>query len=49
MKHKKDSSSEKLNLESFFLLIKPEKKIYSDHSRRSLFYKKLEELVNLGL
>ena len=35
--------------ESFFLLIKPEDKIYLNTSIKNLFFKDLESLVKLGL
>jgi len=49
MNNKKDSFSEYLKIESFFLLIKPEDNIYSNPSIRNLFFEELENLVRLGL
>ena len=46
---KKDSFSELLLKESFFLLIKPENTIYSNTAVRNLFFEELERLVKLGL
>ena len=49
MNNNKDSFSEFLKAESFFLLIKPEDDIYSNSSIRSSFFEELESLVKLGL
>ena len=49
MNNKKDSFSEFLKTESFFLLIKPENNIYSNNSIRNSFFEELECLVKLGL
>ena len=49
MHNKKDSFSEYLKIESFFLLIKPEDNIYSNTSIRNSFFEELENLVKLGL
>jgi len=49
MNNKKDSFSELLKSESFFLLIKPENNIYSNTSIRNSFFEELEKLVKLGL
>ena len=49
MNNKEDSFSELLKNSSFFLLIKPEDKIYSNNSLRNSFFKELENLVKLGL
>ena len=49
MNNKKDSFSEYLKIESFFLLIKPEDNIYSNTSIRKSFFEELENLVKLGL
>jgi len=49
MNNKEDSFSEYLNIESFFLLIKPEDNIYSNTSIRNSFFEELENLVKLGL
>jgi len=49
MNNKKDSFSEFLKTESFFLLIKPEDNIYSNTSIRNSFFEELESLVKLGL
>ncbi len=49
MNNKKDSFSDFLKKESFFLLIKPEDKIYSNNSIRNSFFAELGILVKLGL
>jgi len=49
MINKKDSFSELLKKESFFLLIKPDDNIYSNTSIRNSFFEELESLVKLGL
>jgi len=49
MNNKKDSFSEFLKKESFFLLIKPEDNIYSNTFIRNSFFEELENLVKLGL
>ncbi|KGF96189.1 4-Hydroxy-2-oxoglutarate aldolase [Prochlorococcus marinus str. MIT 9302] len=49
MNIKEDSFSELLKKESFFLMIKPEKNIYSNTSIRNSFFEELETLVKLGL
>ena len=49
MNNKEDSFSELLENSSFFLLIKPEDKIYLNTSIRDSFFKELESLVKLGL
>ena len=49
MQNNEDSFSVKLNLESFFLLIKPEKSIYSNVLQRNLLYFEIEKLINAGL
>jgi len=49
MNNNKDSFSELLKTESFFLLIKPEDNIYSNTSTRNSFFEELESLVKLGL
>ena len=49
MHNKEDSFSEYLEIESFFLLIKPEDNIYSSTSKRNTFFRDLEILVKLGL
>ena len=49
MNNKLDSFSELLKKESFFLLIKPENKIYLNTSIKNLFFEDLERLVKLGL
>jgi len=49
MNYKKDSFSEFLKNESFFLLIKPEDNIYSNTCIRNSFFEELESLVKLGL
>ena len=49
MNKQKDSFSDLLKKESFFLLIKPEDYIYSNPSLKKLFFEELEKLVKLGL
>ena len=49
MNKQKDSFSDLLKKESFFLLIKPEDNIYSNTSIRNSFFEELENLVKLGL
>ena len=49
MNKKKDFFLEILKKESIFLLIKPEKNIYSNTSIRVSFFEELESLVKLGL
>ena len=49
MNNKEDSFSEFLKIGSFFLLIKPENNIYSNHSLRNSFFEELESLIELGL
>ena len=49
MNTKKETFSEFLKKESFFLLIKPEDNIYSNNSIRNSFFEELETLVKLGL
>jgi len=49
MNNKKDSFSEFLKKDSFFLLIKLEDNIYSNTSIRNSFFAELENLVKLGL
>jgi len=49
MNIKKDSFSDLLLKESFFLLIKPEDNIYSNNSIRNSFFEELGSLVKLGL
>ena len=49
MNKQKDSFSDLLKKESFFLLIKPEDNIYSNPSLKNLFFEELEKLVKLGL
>ena len=49
MNKQKDSFSELLKKESFFLLIKLEDNIYSNTYIRNLFFEELESLVKLGL
>ena len=49
MNNKEDSFWEILKKESFFLLIKPEKNIYSNISIQNLFFEELDSLVKLGL
>ena len=49
MNIKEDSFSDLLLKESFFLLIKPEDKIYLNTSIKNLFFEDLDSLVKLGL
>ncbi len=49
MPSKKDFFSEKLDLESLFVLIKPDNKIYYDNINKSIIYGEIEKLINLGL
>jgi len=49
MNNKKDSFSELLKTDCFFLLIKPEDNIYLNTSIRNSFFEELENLVKLGL
>ena len=49
MQSKKDFFSEKLDLESFFLLIKPDNNIYYDNIKKRIIYGEIENLINLGL
>ncbi len=49
MINKKDSFSELLKKESFFLLIKPENDFYSNTSIRNSFFEELDSLVKLRL
>ena len=49
MQSKKDFFSEKLDLESFFLLIKPDKNIYYDNIKKRIIYGEIEKLKTLGL
>ena len=49
MQSKKDFFSEKLDLESFFLLIKPDNNIYYDNIKKRIIYGEIEKLIILGL
>ena len=49
MNKQKDSFSDLLKKESFFLLIKPEDNIYLNTTIRNSFFEELESLVKLGL
>ena len=49
MQNAKGSYSDTLNLESFFLLIKPDQEIYSDNSRKKKLYDQIEKIINSGL
>ena len=49
MPSKKDFFSEKLDLESLFVLIKPDNKIYYDNINKSIIYGEIEKLITLGL
>lgn len=46
--NKKDSSSKSLNLESFFLLIKPTKNIYTNTIEKDLVELEIELLIQAG-
>ena len=48
LKIKKDSFSDKLESESFFLLIKPAKNIYINPQRKELIEKEIELLIQAG-
>ena len=49
MQSKKDFFSDKLDLESFFLLIKPDKNIYYDNIKKRIIYGEIEKVISLGL
>ena len=49
MQSKKDFCSEKLDLESFFLLIKPDNNIYYDNIKKRIIYGEIEKVISLGL
>ena len=49
MNIEKDSFSDYLKIESFFLLLKPEDNIYSNTYIRNSFFEELGSLVKLGL
>ena len=49
MQSKKDFFSEKLDLESFFLLIKPDNNIYYDNIKKRQIYGEIEKVISLGL
>ena len=49
MPSKKDFFSEKLDLESFFLLIKPDNNIYYDNIKKRIIYGEIEKVISLGL
>ena len=49
MPSKKDSFSEKLDLESLFLLIKPDNNIYYDNIKKRIIYGEIEKVISLGL
>ena len=49
MQSKKDFFSEKLDLESFFLLIKPDNSIYYDNIKKRIIYGEIEKVISLGL
>ena len=49
MQNKKDFFSEKLDLESFFLLIKPDNNIYYDNIKKRIIYGEIEKVISLGL
>ena len=48
MKHRKVSYSNELNLESFFLLIKPDNDFYSDDFKKNQLFNNIDKLINLG-
>ena len=49
MPSKKDIVSEKIDLESLFVLIKPNNKIYYDNINKGIIYREIEKLITLGL
>ena len=49
MQSKKDFFSEKLDLESFFLLLKPDNNIYYDNIKKRIIYGEIEKVISLGL
>ena len=49
MQSKKDFFSKKLDLESFFLLIKPDNNIYYDNIKKRIIYGEIEKVISLGL
>ncbi len=49
MQSKKDFFSETLDLESFFLLIKPDNNIYYDNIKKRIIYGEIEKVISLGL
>ena len=49
MQSKKDFFSKKLDLESFFLLIKPDNNIYYDNIKKRIIYGEIEKGITLGL
>ena len=49
MSSKKDFFSEKLDLDSFFLLIKPDNNIYYDNIKKRIIYGEIEKVISLGL
>ncbi len=49
MNNKEDSFWEILKKESFFLLIKPEKNIYSNISIQNLFFEELDRLSKIRI
>ena len=49
MQSKKDFFSDKLDLESFFLLIKPDNNIYYDNIKKRIIYGEIEKVITLGL
>ena len=49
MQSKKDFFSGKLDLESFFLLIKPDNNIYNDNIKKRIIYGEIEKVISLGL
>ena len=49
MQSKKDFFSDKLDLESFFLLIKPDNNIYYDNIKKRIIYGEIEKVISLGL
>ena len=49
MQSRKDFFSGKLDLESFFLLIKPDNNIYYDNIKKRIIYGEIEKVISLGL
>jgi len=49
MKIKKDSFSEKLNFDSFFLLLKIDNNIFTNNLKKKLIFEEIEKLRRIGL